>query len=252
MRLATLVAAGLALTGCGKAPATAAGLTISHGASTTVGIPANYQPGVPVAGAAGTPSLRAVDWPSFTHTAVGDQGDPVNLVVAGSERQVRRIFALEGWLPADKTNALTAAKMIKAALTDSPYPTAPMSDLYLYNRTQDMAMQKNGTSARDRDHLRVWKTPLLNQDGLPVWAIAATHDVAIKWAPGDALPTHEISPDVDAERSLVVADFLKSREVVLRYQLQQLSANFHGVNGGGDEIFSDGKVECLELNPAQK
>lgn len=252
-RLAALGLAAIALAGCGKAPMPASVAAFSAGgASSVVGIPASYVPGQPVPGADGTPSLRSVDWPKVTHTASGASSDPVNLVVSGSERQVRRAFGAEGWVQADRTNVVSAVKMVKAALLDKPYATAPMSDLYLYNRKEDIALQKDGTSARNRDHLRVWKMPLCDHNGLPFWAIAATHDIAIKWSAGEALPTHEISPDIDAERALVVNDFMKSGQVKMRYQLQSLAPNFKGVNGGGDVIFSDGRVEILELNPLLK
>ncbi|MDB5100151.1 MAG: hypothetical protein JWM80_4572 [Cyanobacteria bacterium RYN_339] len=245
-KLFTVATIASVLVGCGKAPVTGAILGQAN-AGQIVGIPANYQAGQPLAGTEGQPTLRKVNWPTITRTADGTPSDPVNLIIAGTEAQVRHVFGAEGWVEADKLTAWTAIKTIKGALADSAYPTSPMSDLYMYNRKQDIALQKNATSVRHRDHLRVWQTPLKDHYGRPFWAVAATHDIAIKWSAGEVLPTHEIAPSIDLERQLVVDDFAKSGQIKLRYQLQALPTNFHSVNGGGDEIFSDGKCEVLEL-----
>lgn len=244
--------AAMVLTGCGKAATTAAPLKARalSAASQIVGLPTNYQAGVPVPGMEGTPSVQRVNWPRIARTADGVLSDPVNLVICGSERHVRHVFGATGWVGADKTTIGSALKTTKTALLGGAYPTSPMSDLYLYNRKQDMAFQQalyGGTRARH--HLRVWQTPLQDRQGRPVWIVAATEDIAIKMGPGAKLPTHQISPFIDDERQYVVDGFLKSGHVAMRYQLQTLEPNFRGVNGGGDPFTTDGKAEVLELVP---
>lgn len=247
--LATLLTAATLLTGCGRTPTTLApapskGVLATNG---QVGLPGNYRPGVGYPGMEGVPSLRSVNFPKFTRTETGKQSDPVNMMVAGSEAQIKEIFTRTGWVGADPVSAVSVAKMIKAALVGGSYPTSPMSILKLYNKVQHMNWQKNQVSVRARDHLRVWKTPLRDSQGRFFWAIAATKDVAIKFGPGDKLPTHQISPDIDAEREMVVQDFTRTGLVAMRYHLQSLPPNYRGKNGGDDEYFTDGKVEVLEL-----
>jgi hypothetical protein len=196
----------------------------------------------------GTPSLRQVDWPRITRTKAGLPADPVNLAVCGSERHVRHVFGAAGWLPADSVTVGSALKTARTAVLGGSYPTSPMSDLYLYNRRQDLAFQKNARGTRARDHLRIWRTPLVDQLGRPVWVIAATEDVAIKWGPG-ALPTHQISPFVDEERELVARDLLATGHVARHYALQSLPSDHPGHNGGGDGYVTDGRVFVLELVP---
>lgn len=249
-------AATLLLAGCGRdpgmlapAPVRAKGLM---SAQETVGLPGSYRPGRQYAGMPDAPSLIRPSFPRFSRTPQGTQSDPVNLLVSGSARQIAHVFRAQGWLTADPINAVTVARTIKAGLTNGEYPTSPMSTLLLYNRPQDMAWQKNPVSVRARDHLRVWETPLRDRHNRPFWAIAATRDVAIKYGPGDKLPTHQISPDIDAERRLVVDDFVKSGHVAMRYAVQVHPEGFRGVNGSGDEYFTDGRVEVLELVPLKE
>lgn len=246
--LATLLATATLLAGCGKTPATMAPTKAGAMALTgTVGLPSSYRPGMEIPGMDGVPTLRKVNFPKFTRTESGKASDPVNLMVAGTEAQIRDVFTRNGWVGADPIGPVSVAKMIKAALTRGHYPTAPMSVLKLYNRVQDMNWQKNQVGVIARDHLRVWKTPLRDGNGRPFWAIAATKDVAIKFGPEDKLPTHQISPDIDAEREMVVKDFQRTGLVAMRYALQSLPPDYRGKNGGDDEYFTDGQVVVLEL-----
>lgn len=244
----TLLATAVLVTGCGRQMGTMAPLRDGEiGARGAVGIPSSYRPGEPMPGQDGTPTLTKPTWPRLSITETGKTSDPVNLMVAGTEAQIRHIFTSQGWKYADKLSAVSTAKMIKNTLTMGEYDTAPMSDLYLYGRTQDMAFQKGWKGTYVRDHLRVWETPMKDRLGRPFWAIAATKDVAVKWNYKELAPTHQISPDIDAERQVVVDDFRESGQIKARYQVQSLPQGYKGINGGGDEFFTDGRVEVLEL-----
>lgn len=246
----SMLAAATLLTGCGRTSGLTAPLrgTAVYGANgAEVGIPGNYVAGQAFAGQEGAPCLTAPVWPKFTTAENGKTSDPVCMMVAGTEAQVKHVFGSQGWKQADAISAISAAKMIKNTITMGDYATAPMSYLFLYGRKMDQAWQKNNVGTYQRDHLRVWQTPLKDHLGRPFWAIAATQDVAVKWNYKELKPTHQISPNIDAERQLVVNDFLKAGQVKLRYQIQSLPVDFKGANGGGDEFYTDGKVEVLEL-----
>jgi hypothetical protein len=245
----TLLAAATLMTGCGRTAGAMAPLRPAQfgTANTEVGIPTNYQPGQAYAGQEGVPTLTAATFPKFTTAENGKTSDPVNLMVAGSEAQIRHVFGAQGWKQADKISAISAAKMIKNTITMGDYDTAPMSYLFLYGRPMDQAWQKNNVGTYARDHLRVWQTPMKDHLGRPFWAIAATKDVAVKWNYKELKPTHQISPNIDGERQMVADEFIKAGQVKLRYQLQSLPVDFKGANGGGDEFYTDGKVEVLEL-----
>ena len=47
-------------------------------------------------------------------------------------------------------------------------------------------------------------------DGTPIWAAAATHDVAIEIAKRGHLINHRIDPAVDAERDFIGVDLTNS------------------------------------------
>jgi hypothetical protein len=198
--------------------------------------------------AQGTATESIVAMPRFTQTARGAQGDMVNMVVVASEDTLKATFAQAGWLNADPIKFTTVARMAQAGLFAGHYPTAPMSALYLYGRIQDLAYQKNTVGISARDHLRVWRTPVQDAQGRPYWAVAATKDVAVKFAHG--MPTHRISPAIDEERRLVMDDFKATGRVVREDMVPVLPTGFQGKNGEDDPYTTDGQVAVLELADA--
>lgn len=235
------------LAGCGYDGGATAPLPPAPSPVQQIGIPANYHPGQPVPGEIGTPSLTTVSFPPFTHTKAGATGEPVNLMIAGSEAQVCGILSSAGWKEADPITLASAAKMVGKFITGGSYPSAPMSDLTLYGRTQDHAFEHELGSVRERDHLRMWRTPLTDLAGDHFWAIAATRDANVKFNNVGLSVTHAIAPDVDSERSLVAQIYLSSGIVGQQYTLQSLPPNYHGENGGDDTYYTDGRVVVLEL-----
>ncbi|HEY9724628.1 MAG TPA: LssY C-terminal domain-containing protein [Oscillatoriaceae cyanobacterium] len=243
-----MVASVVLLAGCGYDGAATPPLPPAPDTPTQqVGIPSSYSPGQPLPGEVGTPSLTKLEFPQFTHTDGGAVSDPVNLMIAGSEGQVRGILHSAGWQEADPITLKSAAKIVGNFITGGHYPTAPVSDLTLYGRKQDFAYERDQGSIRSRDHLRIWRTPLTDLAGDNFWAIAATHDADVKFNDVGLSVTHAISPDIDSERALVEQIYLASGIVAQRYTLQSLPVNYHGVNGGGDEYYTDGRVVVLEL-----
>ena len=230
-----LVAASLVLTACGGPGGVAAPLQRGAAALRAADAPA------PVAEEPPAPE-EATLLPRFTRTVRGRTGDPVNVVIAGTERQVIEGFDQAGWLPADPVTLWNALRMLKAGVMRGEYPTSPMSPLYLYDREQDQCWQKNPRSIIARDHLRVWKTPVFDPLGRPYWVVAATKDIAVYW--NRTRPTHRIDPD---ERALVVEDWLATGLVARKSAYVSTAPGYRGINGEGDPFVTDGKVIVLEL-----
>lgn len=98
--------------------------------------------------------------PSYTTTADGLPGDPVNLALIGSVDQLSAAFATAGWQPSDKLGLVSSWKMAQAFVLNRPYPTAPFSTLFLFGRGQDIGFQRAiGDSPRKRHHIRFWGLP---------------------------------------------------------------------------------------------
>jgi hypothetical protein len=187
-----------------------------------------------------------------TRTADGHPGDPVNIALVGGDAEVVRAMTAAGWYPADPITFATSLRIAADSVLRRPDNDAPVSNLYLFGRRQDLAFEQPvGDSPRQRHHVRFWRWAKLDQGRL-VWFGAATFDerVGLSYTTGQV--THHIGPDVDAERDRVANALQKAGFV----QAIEWSNGFHteleGRNGGGDRWRSDGRLAIVLLrSPAE-
>ena len=193
----------------------------------------------------------ALNFPAFprsTHTQAGAEGDPINLVFVGTKEQILHSFQQAGWLIPDPITLQTSEKIAVASLTHKRYPTAPVSNLYVFGRVQDLAFEKPTNDVANRGHLRLWKTGTLI-GGQLVWIGQASYDSGIELSGTNHLPTHHIAPTVDLERNAVGADLEKTGLVKEEADAAFTPPILYAHNGGGDYYESDGDV--LVINYTQ-
>lgn len=182
-------------------------------------------------------------------TADGHPGDPVNLTLIGSENDVVLAMTSAGWSPADPITFMTSARIAADSLLRRPDETAPVSNLFLFGRKQDLAFEEPaGDSPRKRHHVRYWSWGQL-ANGKPVWFGAATFDerVGLSYTTGQV--THHIGPDVDAERDRIAAELaLAGCRRTLEWE-DRFHTQVEGRNGGGDAWRTDGRLATLVLQP---
>ena len=95
----------------------------------------------------------------LTRTPQGIAGDPINVGLVGTEKDVLHAFAIAKWDTADAMTLRTAIGIGESVLFDRPYPDAPVSGLLFQGRPQDLAFEQPvGDSADRRHHVRLWRT----------------------------------------------------------------------------------------------
>src|ERR1035438_8737541 len=128
-----------------------------------------------------------------------------------------------------------------------PDDEAPVSDLFLFGRKQELAFEQPvGDSPRKRHHVRFWRWDKLHDDR-PVWFGSATFDerVGVSYETGQI--THHIGPDVDAERDRILAELQKARQAQEVYYMDGFHKVLQGRNGGGDPWHTDGRLAVAIL-----
>lgn len=183
--------------------------------------------------------------PQRSATERGKPGDPLNLVIVGREQQIRAAFAKAGWdIPAArKGNAIT--KTVQSVIQGVGDNTAPISNLYLYRRPQDLAYEKVLNTFSMRHHLRLWRAPAQAGGGIPIWLGAAVHDTGYDIHPGVA--SHATSPHLDNERAKVGADLLATGLVSAEALVTPPHPLSSGFTGTGGEWQTDGKMLVIVL-----
>ncbi|MEJ2514657.1 MAG: LssY C-terminal domain-containing protein [Gammaproteobacteria bacterium] len=144
----------------------------------------------------------------------GDRdGDPLNLVVIGGLNDAFPAMVRRGWRPTEQTWSGSVMRMIQSALANERYPYAPVSSLYLFGRPQDLALQRARDNIHQRNHLRLWLSPMRFRDR-PVWVGQISRDIGSRLTiHSPTLTTHKIDPDVDEARTALVEDMAYSQNL---------------------------------------
>jgi hypothetical protein len=189
------------------------------------------------------PLLLALEGTSgTTWTKIGLPGDPLNVALVGTCQEIRSAFCAAGWYVADPITVRSCLGISVSVVLNLPYHQAPMSWLYLYGRTQDLAFQRPaGTSARRRHHVRFWCSGAVSSDGRPIWLGAVTFDRAVGLSHTTGKFTHHIAPWIDRERDTLMGDLWRSGYLSQTLQISNRGPTL-GHNGEGDPYSTDGNV----------
>ncbi len=140
-------------------------------------------------------------------------GDPLNLVVIGSEEAIWPAFVSRGWDETETTYSASIAKTIMSSIFGRRYRYSPVSPLYVYGRPQDIALQKARETVDERNHLRLWLSPM-RYNGMPVYIGQISRDIGVKLTTkSPTLTTHEVDPDIDETRDYLIQDLTESQKV---------------------------------------
>jgi len=188
--------------------------------------------------------------PKYTVTADGIPGDPLNVGLIGTREEVIHAFLLAGWFPADPITFHSGMKIAESVLLHRSYSDAPVSNLFLWNRKQDLAFEQLvGGSAKERHHVRFWESEELGSDGRPMWIGAATFDCKVGLSYRTGQITHHIAPDLDTERDKLMTDLQKAGQTVKIFQVTGIGPTINGRNGGGDRYYTDGEMTISIISP---
>lgn len=189
-----------------------------------------------------------------TNAGGTENGDPLNLVVVGDANDVLTALSRSGWSFTHRLSLQTIRRMIGAAVDGKGYPVAPVSNLYLFDRAHDMALQRARATIARRNHLRLWLAPFSYQDQ-QVWVGQVSRDIGVKLTTNaPSLTTHIIDPEVDLTREYLLHSLL-TEGLVARFGFisgaKQASMQAPAYNLTGDPYFSDGKrlVVILSAHP---
>jgi len=186
--------------------------------------------------------------PSLTHTANGLPGDPLNVGLIGSETDLKRAMLAAKWYPADPLTLRSCLGIAVGTIMHRPYDEAPVSNLYLFGRHEDLAFEQPvGSDPRQRHHVRFWLVPQSASAAGPAWIGATTYDQFVGFSHRTGEITHHIGAEVDRERDKLMEDLRGTGLVQRSYFLDGFQEQRAGKNGGGDRWFTDGRLAVAIL-----
>jgi len=181
----------------------------------------------------------------------GFLADPVNIALISDAKSIHKAMKKAGYTKADPLNPVNFFKTVYASLFRRSYPSAPVGNMYLFQRRQNFAYEiEVDGSPNERHHVRFWKTP--NSWYLPGgheadWLAAATYDthVGVKIATGQI--DHFIHENIDEERDFTVSSLKKTGMTKDIEIIKHFTNAYHDKNNGGDRITTDGSLPFITL-----
>ena len=141
------------------------------------------------------------------------KSDPLNIIVIGPEEEIWPAFIAREWDEAEVIYGASLGRTIASSVFGRRYRYSPMSALFFYGRPQDIGLQKARQTVDERNHLRLWLSPMRYQ-GMPVYIGQISRDIGVKLTTkSPTLTTHEIDPDVDEARDYLIQDLLESQKL---------------------------------------
>jgi hypothetical protein len=182
--------------------------------------------------------------PRITHTHDGIPGDPLNVSLVGTEDELQAAMLAAHWYPADPITLKSSLRIATGTVFHRAYDKAPVSNLFLFGRKQDLAFEQPiGNDPRRRHHVRFWRSDQLDDAGRPLWFGAATLDKGVGLSHTEGEITHHISADIDDERDKVINDLTLAGQIFRSYWIDDFQQPPAGRNGGGDPWRTDGRME---------
>ncbi len=180
----------------------------------------------------------------YSETLTGQPMEPISFVYVGSENAIKTLFLSHGWYMADPPTLSNTIKTYGVGFQSRQYLTAPVTPSYLDAKPQDEAFEKPTeiNKLEQRHHTRIWRTNLVLPGGTKIWVATASFDIGIKLTSTLKIPTHQIDPNIDAEREYIIRSLGIENPSYIQVVEPQL-----GKNASGDPFFTDGKAAVIKL-----
>ena len=187
-----------------------------------------------------------------TNKSGTEQGDPLNLVLIGDSTDIFSAFIRRNWHGTEVLWSESLWRTVKSFVQASRYRYSPISPLYVFGRPQDVAAQKARGTIHERNHLRLWLTPLRFKDK-PIWIGQISRDIGVKLTlKSPTISTHVIDPDVDEARRYLIEDLIYSQALAILGYVEGVGAvseDAPRMNLVGDPWFTDGLRAVMFFEP---
>lgn len=187
--------------------------------------------------------------PRRTSNSHAQPDDLVNLLILGTEQDLKLSFQAAGWVIVSRIDASASRSSDGLqSLSEEAYLVRPLSALYLFGRPQDYGIvhPESVTVVQARHYLRFWKNPsAVNRQTL--WVGAAAHDTGPWWNDRTGEVSYKVDPNIDSDRDFV-RDTLNATGLVEHFGYVTFFARGRQVRTqAGSSVQTDGRVLVMTL-----
>jgi len=179
----------------------------------------------------------------------GEPEDLVNVLIIGSEQDMKLAFQAAEWVSVGSGNAgPSLSRDALLSLSEEAYVARPLHDLYLFGRPQDYGFTHTElvTVVPARHYVRVWRCPS-TVSRRALWAGAAAHDSGPWWNSRAGEVSYGMAPDPDSERDFV-RDTLRATGLVRTYGYVRFTeSDGQAETAAGSRVPTDGRVLAITV-----
>ena len=187
--------------------------------------------------------------PNRAADATGKPGDVVNIMIVGSEEELKLTFRAAQWTVVDRTTTPEKKEGSPQNPSVRAYLDMPLTEQFLFGKPQDYGFvyPELVTIYQTRRFLRLWKAPFPVADQR-LWVGAVAHDDGPWWNTQTDEIVTQPNPNLDAERTFA-GESLNSTGLVT--QLGYVNSPAGPISAG--PFRTDGRVLVMILTnlPAQ-
>jgi hypothetical protein len=165
-------------------------------------------------------------------------GIPANIVLIGKGEDLHYALIRSGWNETEKVEPDSESFDFSSSIFAEQTQYSPISPLSLFGRPQDAAFRKNRKTGRERNHLRLWLSPITYQ-GKEVWIGQITREIKVQYIPN----MFTLEPYIDEVRTYLFQDMVYSQWVEKYGYIEGVEPSSFSKprkNIFGDEYFTDG------------
>jgi hypothetical protein len=177
------------------------------------------------------------------------RGDPLNIVLVGNRLDVAFPLIQRGWRLTQGLDLRSAVDTAAAFVFHLDDKTSPVSPLYVFGRKEDVAFQKARATINERNHLRLWLTPL-RYESQSVWIGQISRDIGVELTTRSWYgTTHKIDAMVDRDRDYLLQDLLMAGAISAFGYVEGVGSSDAAnprTNLEGDPYVTDGRRLVLQ------
>ena len=179
---------------------------------------------------------------------------PVNFIFIGKNEDIFSALIRRGWDVTEPYSDKWKKINKKEYFSSSLFRTTPMGNFYLFDRIQDVSLQKSRRRDKDtlrqRNEMRMWLAPI-TFNGENVWLGSTTRDIGTDVDKFKDFLTKKIDPDLNETRAFLAEDMIVSQSVNkigFIGMMEPSNAENPNLNTRNQQWWSDGIVLVLKFN----
>jgi len=188
--------------------------------------------------------------PKISESVNGLPAEPINIIFIGQRSNLDQAFTQSSWFLLDGPSIKSYSNIIISILLNKSYPQTPGLPVFWDTQVNQFAYGKptSTNSVSSREHIHLWETDFITNDGQQIWVGTAHFDNAIQKKFGVIMPYHTTETRVDNERESIKNELDKNGFIQKSEKINLTGLLYGSKKGSGNSFLTDGQAYILYID----